>query len=153
MRAVKKKLCHSEKITIHKERCSGCGICRLACSLYHEGECNPSFSRIGLKRDFLSLDFEPYCCVQCDWPSCYFECPVGAVKIDARRGARYIDPDVCTGCGKCASVCPLMPEIDVIRIRRFGKKTIFFKCDLCGDRPGGPVCVQMCPRNALELAK
>jgi Fe-S-cluster-containing hydrogenase component 2 len=148
----RKKLRHSEKITARKERCSGCGICRLACSLYHDGECNPSLSRIGLKRDFLSLDFEPYSCVQCDWPSCFFECPAGAVKIDAKRGARYIDPDACTGCGRCAKACPLMPEMDVIRFRRSGKKKIFFKCDLCRGRPGGPVCVQMCPRNALELA-
>ena len=140
-------------IAARRELCSGCGICQLACSLYHEGECSPSLSRIGVNRDFLTLDFAPYCCIQCDWPACYFECPAGAVRIDEVNGVRYIDPDACIGCGKCARVCPLMPEKEVLRFKEVNKKKLYFKCDLCRDRESGPVCIQMCPRNVLELSR
>lgn len=138
-------------IVVNKDLCSGCGICELACSLYHEGQCNPSLSRIDVEKIFLSLEFEPHVCIQCDWPSCYFECPTGAIKIDPKTGARYIDEDDCVGCGKCAEACPLMPKSEIIRYKTYQKKKIYFKCDLCKDREEGPVCVEMCPRNALSF--
>jgi len=140
----------SGRIVIHGERCWGCSLCELACSLYHEGLCNPSFSRISVRKDFLELSFKPDLCIQCAWPSCYYECPAGAILIDERTGARYIDPDRCTGCGRCAGVCPLMPDAEVIRYRESGGKRTYFKCDLCRERNEGPLCVAVCPRNALE---
>jgi len=110
-------------IVVNKDLCSGCGICELACSLYHEGQCNPSLSRIDVEKIFLS----------------------------PKTGARYIDEDDCVGCGKCAEACPLMPKSEIIRYKTYEKKKIYFKCDLCKDREEGPVCVEMCPRNALSF--
>ncbi|MCL5770927.1 MAG: 4Fe-4S dicluster domain-containing protein [Actinobacteria bacterium] len=143
----------SGKIKVNKELCSGCGICELACSLYHENVCKPSWSRIKVKRKFLQLEFEPQICIQCEWPSCFFECPAKAIEINLTTGARYINEKKCTGCAKCARVCPLMPDSEIIRYKTINGKKIYFKCDLCMDRKEGSLCVEMCPRNALIYIK
>ena len=38
-------------LEVDLELCHQCGICELSCSLYHEGVCSPSFSRISLLRN------------------------------------------------------------------------------------------------------
>lgn len=147
----KVKLQISGRIMVDTELCSGCSICELVCSLYHESICKPVWSRIKIEKKFLLLEFKPQVCIQCEWPSCYFECPADAVEIDSITGARYINADKCTGCGKCEKVCPLMPDVKVIGFKKIGKKKIYFKCDLCKDRENGPLCVEMCARNALSF--
>ena len=39
----------------------------------------------------------------------------------------------------------------MIGFKKVGKRRKYFKCDLCYDRPEGPVCVQICPGEALKL--
>jgi len=130
--------------------CRGCGICELACSLVHEGACGPSLSRIRIINDVLEFNWLGQICHQCDWPECYFACPVSAIKIDSKTGARYIDESVCIGCGKCAEACPFMPEVETLKKKTLKGKTVFIKCDLCKDREEGPACVEYCPRGALR---
>lgn len=135
--------------------CMTCRQCEVSCSLYHEGECNPSLSRIRIQYD----DFTPgdpiaFICKQCDWPACYFACASlwnePALYIDEATGARYIDPQRCKGCSACLNACPLTPEHSVINAKKLENKKIYFKCDLCYDRPEGPVCVDICPSEALK---
>ena len=141
-------------IQVDEKLCLTCRECEIACSLYHEGQCNPELS--GIRVDF--DDFVPglpdvRVCKQCDWPACYYACAAHwdepALRIDERTGARYIDPDKCRGCGACARACPLTPERPVVFHKTTGRKRIYFKCDLCKDRPGGPLCVEVCPGGAL----
>ena len=40
-------------------------------------------------------------CTYCN--TCTYECPVNAITL-TRQGAK-IDPDRCTGCGRCAENC------------------------------------------------
>ncbi|HHC18839.1 MAG TPA: 4Fe-4S dicluster domain-containing protein, partial [Euryarchaeota archaeon] len=58
-----------------------------------------------------------------------------------------IDPEKCTGCGACALKCPR----EAIRIQDEGflRRLIFDpqKCDFC---LGIPICVSICPENAIE---
>ena len=141
-------------IEVDNNLCLTCRECEVACSLYHEGECNPALSRIRIEFD----DFVPglpsvIVCKQCDWPACYFACVAHwddpAMTIDEATGARYVDEAKCKSLRRLLRACPLTPERTVIGFKKPERKRIYFKCDLCFDRPEGPVCVQICPGEAL----
>lgn len=46
-----------------------------------------------------------FCC------TCIHVCPAGAITMDKDGAA--IDPDKCTGCGKCADECPSEAVVEV----------------------------------------
>ena len=147
-------LLRSGLIQVDNSRCLACRECEVACSLYHEDECNPHLSRIRVDFD----DFVPglptvIACKQCDWPACAYACSARweepALSIHEATGARAIDPGLCRGCGSCLRACPLTPERSVIGYKQVGRKRTYFKCDLCSSRAEGPVCVQICPGKAL----
>ncbi|MEM3019393.1 MAG: 4Fe-4S dicluster domain-containing protein [Candidatus Bathyarchaeia archaeon] len=128
------------------DRCRGCGCCELICSLIHEGECNPSTSRIVVKKDFFQLKFEPETCRQCPEHPCLSACPVGAIRVDPKTGAKVLEDSLCVGCGLCARACPF--NLDGYILRFHPGRKVYLKCDLCG---GNPACVEYCPREALKL--
>jgi protein NrfC len=141
--------------------CLGCQSCMFACSMTHEGEANPSLSRIQIVRDAPSFTKYPYdivmsVCRQCVSPLCVQNCPVGACHVDAANGnIRRIDQSKCIGCQMCIQSCPQRPHRTVWNPAK-NKST---KCDLCADAPywnqkGGPggkqACVETCPAKALK---
>jgi len=141
-------------IQVDEKLCMTCRECEVACSLFHERECNPHLSRIQVDFD----DFQPgfptlRVCKQCAWPACYYACQDRnadpALTIDPRTGARYIDQSKCNGCGACLKACPLTPEREVIGYKKDGRRRIYLKCDLCYEREEGPICVQVCPAGCL----
>lgn len=143
-------------VQVDETCCLACRECEVACSLFHEGQCNPELSRIRIDSD----DFVPgypriRICKQCDWPACYYACAGkwgdSAIVIDPRTGARYVDESKCRGCGACARACPLTPEREVLFFKKVGRKRIYFKCDLCKDRAEGPLCVEICSGKALTF--
>jgi Fe-S-cluster-containing dehydrogenase component len=93
----------------------------------------------------------PLLCQQCQFPGCYYNCPLRdkALCIDRKTGARYIDEDNCVGCMQCINGCVLDPP----RVSLDIDTGIPFKCDLCKDRPEGPVCVEVCDRGALTFVQ
>jgi protein NrfC len=144
--------------------CLGCQSCMFACSMTHEGEANPSVSRIQIIRDAPSFTKYPYdivmsVCRQCVTPLCVQNCPTGACHVDAANGnVRRIDQEKCIGCKRCINSCPQRPHRTVWNAAK-NKST---KCDLCVDAPywsrkGGPegdqACVSICPAKALKLVK
>jgi Fe-S-cluster-containing hydrogenase component 2 len=150
------KLQKSGYIATDLTRCLACRECEIACSLFHEKECNPHLSRIHIDFD----DFVPglpdiTVCKQCEWPACMYACmsrwDESAIFIDENTGARVINPEICRGCGACMLACPLMPEQAIIGYKKVGRQRIYIKCDLCYTRPNGPVCVEVCPGKALKL--
>ena len=119
----------------------GCRTCELICSLFHEGEFNPSLARIHVSRHPLEGVYTPEICKQCLAPSCYVVCPTeGAMSIDEKTGARIIIEDQCINCGACAKACPWN------MVQHNPKRNVYMKCDLCG---GGAKCVEWCPTKAL----
>jgi protein NrfC len=144
--------------------CLGCQSCMFACSMTHEGEGNPSVSRIQIIRDAPSFTKYPYdivmsVCRQCVTPLCVQNCPTGACHVDAANGnVRRIDEQKCIGCKRCINSCPQRPHRTIWNQAK--KKST--KCDLCTTAPywsqqGGPgghqACVEICPAKALKLVK
>ena len=129
------------------EVCTGCGLCDLMCSLYHEGEQGQSLSRGELTGNRLTAEFTFNVCRQCPSPECYDACPHQdkALCIDETTGIKYINPDECDGCGLCIEACPFDPP----GIKMHPQKQVAFMCDLCRDRAEGPVCIEYCNFNAL----
>lgn len=144
-----KALPKSGRIGVEIEKCHQCGICELVCSLYHDGVCGPSVSRISLLRDPFTGEARVETCRQCLYPDCYFVCPVQAIVIEEKTGARVILEEKCTGCGKCAKACPFSSSHTILKHDE--KKKFYFKCDLCYERDEGPICVEACPWNALKI--
>ena len=128
-------------LRVNKRFCNGCGLCEVACALFHDRICQPSSARLYVEKDHLHLQFLPHVCAQCRHPACYESCSQAAVRIDSRTGARYIDSDLCTGCGDCAAACPLTPEAEILRKTEQDSRSIYVKCDLCRERIEGPLCV------------
>lgn len=144
--------------------CFGCQSCMFACSMTHEGEANPSVSRIQIIRDAPAFSKYPYdivmsVCRQCISPLCVQNCPTGACHVDADNGnIRMIDETKCIGCKRCINSCPQRPHRAIWNPEK--KKST--KCDLCAtakywNKPGGPngnqACVSICPAKALKLVK
>jgi Fe-S-cluster-containing hydrogenase component 2 len=128
-------------ILVDPWKCTGCRMCEVACSFYHEKECNPSRSRINvlkLKDDI----FLPSLCQHCEEPLCIDLCFRKAITRD-ENGRVLINYDRCIGCRLCL-LCPLGGiSVDV----KTGK---VIKCDLCG---GEPRCVKVCPTKAVEYVR
>ena len=141
----------SERIVHDPPVCTGCGICDLMCSLYHEGEQGQTLSRGELVGDRIDYEFAFHVCRQCGTPECYEACPSQdeALCIDETTGTKYINAEECDGCGECIEACPFDPP----RIKMHPVKTVAFKCDLCRDRADGPICLEYCSFDALSLAE
>jgi len=86
-------------------------------------------------------------CKQCNSPNCVQSCPLQAITIDAKTGARVIDPKKCQGLQLCIKACPQYPNSP---IKFDAARKIAIKCDLCG---GDPLCIKYCPESALTLVK
>jgi Fe-S-cluster-containing hydrogenase component 2 len=120
------------------EKCAGCHICELVCSLYHFKVNNPKKSRIRVQTLFPEPGInKPVVCRQCKKPACMEACPEGAITIE--QGTVKLNPQKCTGCKKCLEACPfgaLFTHPDI---------PYPLKCDLCN---GDPQCL-ICPKGAI----
>lgn len=133
------------RIESDDERCIWCRSCELVCSLHHEGECNPAFSRIRISLNLFKSEAESHVCKQCEDPECLKACPVEAIRMDEENGIYIILESECTACGLCAEACPYNSKKKILFFNPARK--VYVKCDLCS---GNPQCVQICPSKALR---
>jgi Fe-S-cluster-containing hydrogenase component 2 len=127
---------------IRAEFCTGCEICRVACSMVKEREVNPAKARLKVNRIVMDGIMIPFICLNCKDPSCMRACRRGAITKDTETGWVVIDKEKCNDCALCIAACPfsainLTPD----------KKVLL--CDVCG---GNPKCAEMCPTGALQFA-
>lgn len=129
-------------LIVDHDKCTGCRVCEIICSLYHEDEVNPVKSRIHvISWEDEGIDI-PMICQQCEKAPCAGICPVHAINVDPETGAMLIDEKVCIGCRACVSACPFGAPA----VRPDTRKVI--KCDLCN---GEPKCVEFCVTGALQF--
>jgi Fe-S-cluster-containing hydrogenase component 2 len=129
-----------KKIVGVKEKCIGCRICVLTCSLYNEGVFNPKRARLAIESGYNAKDW-PKVCFQCEDAPCAEVCPVDAIVKDEDTGIWKILKDECTACGDCIYAC----DYDAIFFEP--NKNFVIKCELCE----GTVCKDSCPNDALVI--
>jgi len=124
------------ELTAIHENCSGCGVCRLACSLRNYREVTPAMAALKIEGRFPAPgDYRIHLCNQCG--QCAEVCPVEAIRLE--NGAYLIDADECTGCMLCVEECPNGV------IFQHKQMDIPIKCTLCGE------CAEVCPRGAILM--
>ena len=128
-------------LVIDYEKCTGCRLCELVCSVKHEGVSNPARSRIKIVKWEMEGLFIPMSCQQCESAPCQAVCPVKAISRDENLNRVDIDYDICIGCRICVAVCPF----GCIAFDTLAKRII--KCDLCD---GDPACVKFCETGAIQ---
>ncbi len=127
------------KLTVVPERCSGCKLCELICSIKKYGVNNPKKAGVRVMVVYPAPVIRmPIICHQCKEPKCADNCPTNAIQ--RTNGIVKIVEEECIGCEQCVMSCPfgaIFMHEDV---------NAPFKCDLCA---GDPACVKACPKDAL----
>ncbi|MBI4286739.1 MAG: 4Fe-4S dicluster domain-containing protein [Chloroflexi bacterium] len=125
---------------IDADKCTGCRMCTMACSLSKTETFNPARSRISILRWEEEGIMQPIVCHHCENPPCIKACPVDAISKNKETGLVAIDQPLCIGCKVCIMECPFGGfSLDPV-------ENIVTNCDLCG---GNPECVAICPTGAL----
>lgn len=128
-------------LTVDPEKCTGCRICEIACSVNKEGAANPRLSRIKVIKWEMEGFYVPMFCQQCEDPLCAAVCPVNAVSRDEYLGRVFVNEELCVGCRACISAC----AFGAVGYDQEQKRAL--RCDLCD---GDPVCVKFCDTRALQ---
>jgi anaerobic carbon-monoxide dehydrogenase iron sulfur subunit len=141
-------------VLIDRKRCTGCHMCELACSAWHEGAYRPSVSRLHSEVNPTTATIKGHTCLQSGCAKCEEICPQDAIYRQAitvtppgefpgkeklgKSVTGYVllvDEQRCINCGDCYEVCP--PQV----IHEHPDRHVAYKCDLCG---GDPQCIAFC---------
>jgi anaerobic carbon-monoxide dehydrogenase iron sulfur subunit len=127
-------------VSVDPSKCTGCGICELACS-QEKGEASQLQSRIRIVRMKPLFNFA-LACRSCEDAKCVKACPEKALSQAEGTGVIMVSDKKCKGCDWCVQAC----EHGGIEIHP--ETGLAIACDLCG---GEPKCVEFCPEEALDM--
>jgi len=119
--------------------CTGCKLCQLACSAYHEKVFNPEKARLRIIHEYRDngIHIDAKWCIFCK--KCEEACPEDAISNNGKW--MIVDSEKCTGCQACVEACP----VGVVMVTEGGKAII---CDFC---EGSPRCIEWCPKGVISL--
>ena len=121
------------RIIVNRQKCTGCHLCELVCSLYHLGISNPEKSAIRIQKDDLDTSINtPVVCRQCKEMKC-----LGGERVNealAKQQFLWVK--------KRAERCPF----DSLTV--LGETA--YHCDLCA---GHPQCSRVCTTGAIRVKK
>lgn len=121
------------RIKIDQNKCSGCHLCAMVCSLVHGGSVNTEKSAIRIEKDDLETSRNrPIVCRQCK----EMECLSGEEATPADEKQKFYWTQ------SRAERCPFQA------LAVGGDHA--YHCDLCG---GKPQCVTVCTSGALHIAR
>jgi Fe-S-cluster-containing dehydrogenase component len=134
-------------------KCTGCGACRVACTIENGLAPDVSWRRIETfnpqRRAAAPVFHLSIACNHCATAACMNACPALAYHRDAPTGAVLLDSGLCIGCGYCSWACPYdAPVFDE-------SAGVMTKCTWCADRLAAglkPACATHCPTGALDYA-
>jgi Fe-S-cluster-containing hydrogenase component 2 len=131
-------------LAVNHEKCTGCRLCEVICSVFHDGTSNPARSRIKVMKWESEGLYIPMSCQQCQDAPCKIICPVKAISREEQLGRVMVDQNKCIGCRACVTACPF----GAMNFNVMDRKV--FKCDLCD---GDPQCVRFCDMKAVDYVE
>jgi len=121
------------KIKVNKNKCSGCHLCEMVCSLFHFRIINTEKSAIRIHKDDLDTSLNvPILCRHCK----KMKCLNGEKVMELHEKKKFIWNK------RRAKNCPFNA------LSVFGGEV--FHCNLCG---GNPQCVKVCTPGAIQIVK
>jgi Fe-S-cluster-containing hydrogenase component 2 len=128
-------------IEVNYAACTGCRLCEMACSIFHEGTVWPDASRVRVEQYYPGPLDIPVICHRCFERYCVVSCPTDALSYDAAAEVVRLDASACVQCGACYEACPHTGAIAPHPGTRMP-----MQCDLCD---GQPRCAEACPTGCL----
>ncbi len=132
----------AQQLIIDATKCTGCGLCLMACAIKKKKQCDPALARIKLWQEETQGLFIPLVCQQCEDPPCAATCLMNVITKDQDSGITIRNLEACIGCRACQAACPFEAcHYDYL-------EDVVVNCDCC---QANPECVQYCPTGALQF--